>query len=55
MHQTGPADFFKSAQGVRRGWWRDTDVREYIDDMMSAFAANDLIISACGSNHQRLS
>lgn len=48
-HQTGPADFSKVRKAYDEAGWREADVREYIDDMMSAFAANDLIISRAGA------
>ncbi len=48
-HQTGPADLAKVRDAYREAGWRDADVREYIDDMMSAFAENDLIISRAGA------
>jgi UDP-N-acetylglucosamine--N-acetylmuramyl-(pentapeptide) pyrophosphoryl-undecaprenol N-acetylglucosamine transferase len=48
-NQTGPADFSKVRKAYDEAGWRDTDVREYIDDMMSAFAKNDLIISRAGA------
>src|SRR5262249_6381570 len=48
-HQTGPADFAKVRGAYGEAGWREADVREYIDDMMSAFAANDLIISRAGA------
>jgi UDP-N-acetylglucosamine--N-acetylmuramyl-(pentapeptide) pyrophosphoryl-undecaprenol N-acetylglucosamine transferase len=48
-HQTGPADFSKVRQAYDEAGWRETDVREYIDDMMNAFAAHDLIVSRAGA------
>jgi len=48
-HQTGPADFSKVRKAYDNASWADADVREYIDDMMGAFAANDLIISRAGA------
>jgi UDP-N-acetylglucosamine--N-acetylmuramyl-(pentapeptide) pyrophosphoryl-undecaprenol N-acetylglucosamine transferase len=48
-HQTGPADFDKVRAAYHEAGWSDPDVREYIDDMMSAFASNDLIISRAGA------
>src|SRR5437660_460832 len=44
-HQTGAADFAKVRDAYATAGWNDADVREYIDDMTSAFAANDLIFS----------
>jgi len=48
-HQTGPADLSKVRDAYRDAGWSGADVREYIDDMMNAFAANDLIISRAGA------
>ena len=48
-HQTGPADFGNVRNAYATAGWNDADVREYIDDMMSAFAANDLIVSRAGA------
>lgn len=49
-HQTGKLDFDKAREGYRAaGWEKSADVREYIDDMVSAFAAADLIVSRAGA------
>src|SRR5437764_14430490 len=48
-HQTGAADFAKVRDAYVTAGWNDADVREYIDDMMGAFAANDLIVSRAGA------
>ncbi|MFL6256689.1 MAG: undecaprenyldiphospho-muramoylpentapeptide beta-N-acetylglucosaminyltransferase [Pyrinomonadaceae bacterium] len=48
-HQTGKLDFEKVRDGYAAAGWSDADVREYIDDMVSAFAAADLIISRAGA------
>lgn len=48
-HQTGPADFSKVRDAYVSRGWTQADVREYIDDMMSAFALNDLIVSRAGA------
>ena len=48
-HQTGPANFAKVRDSYARLGWTKADVREYIDDMMNAFAANDLIVSRAGA------
>jgi UDP-N-acetylglucosamine--N-acetylmuramyl-(pentapeptide) pyrophosphoryl-undecaprenol N-acetylglucosamine transferase len=49
-HQTGEADYEKVLAGYERaGWTENVDVRRYIDDMMRAFAASDLIISRAGA------
>ena len=49
-HQTGKHDFEKvrAAYGDA-GWEESADVREYIDDMVAAFAAADLIVSRAGA------
>lgn len=49
-HQTGKLDFEKVRDAYAdAGWHTAADVREYIDDMMSAFAAADLIVSRAGA------
>ena len=49
-HQTGKHYFEKEPNGyAAAGWQPAADVREYIDDMMSAFAAADLIVSRAGA------
>jgi UDP-N-acetylglucosamine--N-acetylmuramyl-(pentapeptide) pyrophosphoryl-undecaprenol N-acetylglucosamine transferase len=49
-HQTGKLDFEKVREGYRAaGWGERADVREYIDDMVSAFSATDLIVSRAGA------
>jgi UDP-N-acetylglucosamine--N-acetylmuramyl-(pentapeptide) pyrophosphoryl-undecaprenol N-acetylglucosamine transferase len=49
-HQTGKLDFERVREGYRAaGWGERADVREYIDDMVSAFAASDLIVSRAGA------
>ena len=48
-HQTGAADFAKARDAYATAGWSKADVREYIDDMMGAFAANDLIVSRAGA------
>lgn len=50
-HQTGKLDFERVRAGYRAatGWDGRADVREYIDDMMAAFAAADLIVSRAGA------
>jgi UDP-N-acetylglucosamine--N-acetylmuramyl-(pentapeptide) pyrophosphoryl-undecaprenol N-acetylglucosamine transferase len=48
-HQTGPTDFAKMREAYANQGWQHANVREYIDDMMNAFAANDLIISRAGA------
>ncbi|HEX8179909.1 MAG TPA: undecaprenyldiphospho-muramoylpentapeptide beta-N-acetylglucosaminyltransferase [Pyrinomonadaceae bacterium] len=49
-HQTGKLDFDKvRAAYAQAGWTTAADVREYIDDMVSAFASADLIIARAGA------
>jgi UDP-N-acetylglucosamine--N-acetylmuramyl-(pentapeptide) pyrophosphoryl-undecaprenol N-acetylglucosamine transferase len=49
-HQTGEADFETvRAAYVQSGWEQQSDVRRYIDDMVTAFAAADLVICRAGA------
>jgi UDP-N-acetylglucosamine--N-acetylmuramyl-(pentapeptide) pyrophosphoryl-undecaprenol N-acetylglucosamine transferase len=48
-HQTGKADFEKVRAGYAAAGWQQADAREYIDDMVAAFSANDLIVSRAGA------
>ncbi len=48
-HQTGTLDFDKVTAGYQAAGWRQVDVRQYIDDMVAAFADNDLIVSRAGA------
>ena len=49
-HQTGPADFARVRSAYEQaGWLINADVREYIDDMVLAFAKTDLIIARAGA------
>ncbi|HYX28676.1 MAG TPA: undecaprenyldiphospho-muramoylpentapeptide beta-N-acetylglucosaminyltransferase [Pyrinomonadaceae bacterium] len=48
-HQTGPADFSKVRDAYAANGWTNAEVREYIDQMTDAFAANDLIVSRAGA------
>jgi UDP-N-acetylglucosamine--N-acetylmuramyl-(pentapeptide) pyrophosphoryl-undecaprenol N-acetylglucosamine transferase len=49
-HQTGKLDFEKVRAGyAAAGWEGRADVREYIDDMVAAFASADLIVSRAGA------
>ena len=49
-HQTGKLDLERvRAAYAAAGWEGSADVREYIDDMVSAFAASDLIVSRAGA------
>lgn len=49
-HQTGEADFEHVRRGyVDAGWGERSDVRRYIDNMVSEFADTDLIICRAGA------
>ncbi len=49
-HQTGEADFEKTNTAyLEAGWGEERDVRPYIDDMVAAFAAADLVVSRAGA------
>src|SRR5256714_7111167 len=48
-HQTGPADLAKVRDAYANAGWSEADLREYIEDMMGAFATNDLIVSRAGA------
>jgi len=49
-HQTGKLDFETVREGYEQaGWAASSEVREYIDDMVAAFAAADLIVSRAGA------
>jgi UDP-N-acetylglucosamine--N-acetylmuramyl-(pentapeptide) pyrophosphoryl-undecaprenol N-acetylglucosamine transferase len=48
-HQTGPADFANVRNAYAAHGFSRADVREYIDNMMAAFAINDLIVSRAGA------
>jgi UDP-N-acetylglucosamine--N-acetylmuramyl-(pentapeptide) pyrophosphoryl-undecaprenol N-acetylglucosamine transferase len=49
-HQTGEADYEQVASGyANSGWNEQASVRKYIDDMVAAFAAADLVISRAGA------
>jgi UDP-N-acetylglucosamine--N-acetylmuramyl-(pentapeptide) pyrophosphoryl-undecaprenol N-acetylglucosamine transferase len=49
-HQTGEADFAKVSSGyIDAGWSERTVVRKYIDNMVDAFAAVDLVICRAGA------
>ncbi|HEX8285084.1 MAG TPA: undecaprenyldiphospho-muramoylpentapeptide beta-N-acetylglucosaminyltransferase [Pyrinomonadaceae bacterium] len=49
-HQTGKLDFEKVRDAyAAAGWAEASDVREYIDDMVAAFGAADLIVSRAGA------
>ena len=49
-HQTGPADFEKvKAAYEDAGWNEQAEVTSYIDNMMSDFAAADLVICRAGA------
>ena len=49
-HQTGKLDYERvRAAYAQAGWTEHADVREYIDDMVTAFANADLIIARAGA------
>lgn len=49
-HQTGEADYEKIQGSYEKaGWSERADVRRYIDDMVAAFTAADLIICRAGA------
>jgi UDP-N-acetylglucosamine--N-acetylmuramyl-(pentapeptide) pyrophosphoryl-undecaprenol N-acetylglucosamine transferase len=49
-HQTGEADFEKVRAGYADARWEGgADVRRYIEDMVAAFAATDLVICRAGA------
>jgi UDP-N-acetylglucosamine--N-acetylmuramyl-(pentapeptide) pyrophosphoryl-undecaprenol N-acetylglucosamine transferase len=49
-HQTGEADYERVALAYASlGWSEQASVRKYIDDMVAAFAAADLVISRAGA------
>lgn len=49
-HQTGEADYEKVAAAyAKAGWGERASVRKYIDDMVAAFQAADLVISRAGA------
>lgn len=49
-HQTGRLDFERVRMAYEQaGWLTSADVREYIDDMVAAFAGADLIIARAGA------
>ncbi|MCU1265364.1 MAG: UDP-N-acetylglucosamine--N-acetylmuramyl-(pentapeptide) pyrophosphoryl-undecaprenol [Acidobacteria bacterium] len=49
-HQTGPSDFERvRAAYEKAGWLPGADVREYIKDMVTAFATADLIVARAGA------
>jgi UDP-N-acetylglucosamine--N-acetylmuramyl-(pentapeptide) pyrophosphoryl-undecaprenol N-acetylglucosamine transferase len=49
-HQTGESDYEKVLAGYAgAGWMANADVRKYIDDMVTSFAAADLVICRAGA------
>ena len=49
-HQTGKLDFERVRVGyAAAGWKMQAEISEYIDNMMKAFAENDLIVSRAGA------
>jgi UDP-N-acetylglucosamine--N-acetylmuramyl-(pentapeptide) pyrophosphoryl-undecaprenol N-acetylglucosamine transferase len=50
IHQTGKSDFEKVRSAYKAASWKEqAEVREYVDEMMTAFAKNDLIVSRAGA------
>jgi len=49
-HQTGKSDFERVRAAYQAASWKEqAEVREYIDEMMTAVAENDLIVSRAGA------
>jgi UDP-N-acetylglucosamine--N-acetylmuramyl-(pentapeptide) pyrophosphoryl-undecaprenol N-acetylglucosamine transferase len=48
-HQTGKSDFERVRAAYEQNGWQTASVREYIDDMVSAFGNADLIIARAGA------
>jgi UDP-N-acetylglucosamine--N-acetylmuramyl-(pentapeptide) pyrophosphoryl-undecaprenol N-acetylglucosamine transferase len=50
VHQTGEADFERVRAGYDdAGWGERADVRKYLDDMVTRFAASDLVVCRAGA------
>ena len=49
IHQTGKLDFDTVKKGYADNNWNDSDIREYISDMVNQFEKTDLIISRAGA------
>jgi len=48
-HQTGEQDFETVSDGYAKANWSTAEIKRYISDMVSAFAATDLIICRAGA------
>jgi UDP-N-acetylglucosamine--N-acetylmuramyl-(pentapeptide) pyrophosphoryl-undecaprenol N-acetylglucosamine transferase len=48
-HQTGKADFERVRTAYEQAGWMNANVREYIDDMVTAFGNADLIVARAGA------
>lgn len=48
-HQTGELDFETVNEGYAKANWSKAEIKRYISDMVSAFAATDLIICRAGA------
>jgi UDP-N-acetylglucosamine--N-acetylmuramyl-(pentapeptide) pyrophosphoryl-undecaprenol N-acetylglucosamine transferase len=48
-HQTGELDFETVREGYAKAGWTSAEIKRYISDMVSAFAATDLIVSRAGA------
>jgi len=49
-HQTGVSDFARVRDAyLNAGWEKQAQVREYIDDIMTDFGENDLVVSRAGA------
>jgi UDP-N-acetylglucosamine--N-acetylmuramyl-(pentapeptide) pyrophosphoryl-undecaprenol N-acetylglucosamine transferase len=48
-HQTGELDFETVSEGYAKANWSNAEIKRYISDMVSAFAATDLIVCRAGA------
>ena len=48
-HQTGELDFETVSEGYAKANWTNAEIKRYISDMVSAFAATDLIVCRAGA------
>jgi UDP-N-acetylglucosamine--N-acetylmuramyl-(pentapeptide) pyrophosphoryl-undecaprenol N-acetylglucosamine transferase len=49
VHQTGDADFERIKAAYTAAGWSESDVRRYIDDMVTEFSAADVVICRAGA------
>jgi UDP-N-acetylglucosamine--N-acetylmuramyl-(pentapeptide) pyrophosphoryl-undecaprenol N-acetylglucosamine transferase len=49
VHQTGAADFERIKAAYTAAGWSESDVRRYIDDMVTEFASADVVICRAGA------